>query len=211
METPEFESLSKELPRTLEHVFASLIGSPLMMDGAYYEFGVFHGFSLFTAEKTTRPHRGPEFMFYGFDSFEGLPKSKVDREKNWFQGAYKVAQEVTERNLREHGADMERIVLTKGFFSQPLFAKFWETHKRTPAVILVDSDIYESCVEVLEFFGPKCVPGTIIIFDEYNSSPNGEKRALREFEERNPRFQKKLISKYAEGEVFEVVAASGVH
>ncbi len=181
-----------------------------MRDGAYYEFGIYKGYSLYWAERVTRSFRGQDFMFYGFDSFEGMPPSEVDQNKDWFPGAYKASLEEVEKNLVENGAVMDRIVLTKGFFSKDLFSRFdsW----KPPAVVLVDSDIYESCVEVLDFIGPRCVPGTVIVFDDFHSSVNGETRALREFEQKNPSFRLRRLFRYeADGEVFEVVAASGEH
>ena len=48
---------------------------------AYYEFGLFKGFSFWFAEQISREYVGDgQFNLYGFDSFEGLPRSEVDRD-----------------------------------------------------------------------------------------------------------------------------------
>lgn len=50
----------------------------------------------------------------------------------------------------------------------------------------IDSDLYESSVEVLRYFGSRFVPGTVLLLDEYrgifnNSDDHGERRAFREY------------------------------
>lgn len=185
----------------------------LLKSGAYYEFGIFRGFTLWWAEMVSRHYRGPEFRFYGFDSFEGLPESRVDNYKNWQKGDYTASLEEVSTHLARYGADVE---LVKGFFSQEVFKGFWEKHPQTPALVVIDSDIYESCHEVLEFFGPKFVVGTVILFDEINAfkrdPQHGEARALLEFHRKYPSFTLKEIFRYSnDGEAYEVIATSGAH
>lgn len=50
----------------------------LLQNHGYYEFGLFKGFSFWFAEKLSREYCNKDFKLYGFDSFEGLPKSSVD-------------------------------------------------------------------------------------------------------------------------------------
>ena len=65
------------------------------------------------------------------------------------------------------------------------------------AACVIDSDAYESCVEVLDFVKTFLVPGAILLFDDYNAfnkdARHGERRALQEFEQKNPAFQKEHL------------------
>jgi len=55
----------------------------------YYEFGLFKGFSLWFAERISHDYVGSDFHSYGFDSFEGLPDTKVDKlDLFWSKGEY---------------------------------------------------------------------------------------------------------------------------
>lgn len=205
------DSLSPELLGAIRSCFQAL--SPdLSKNGAYYEFGVYQGASLCWAANIGRDFVGEEFRYYGFDSFLGLPLSG-DMRAPWFEGAYKAELSEVERNIKDSGADREKIVLTAGFFSSSLFREFWDKHGRAPAILVIDSDLYESCKEVLDFFGPKLVKGSLVILDDWGvTERGGEQRAWREFKKKYPLFQEKRLFNYeTDGIVFEVIAASGEH
>lgn len=171
----------------------------LLEKNAYWEFGVFRGFSFWFAEMVARQHKPSDFYFYGFDSFEGLPKSKVDGSKPAFAGGhYAVSQEFTVKKLKELGVDFTKAKLFKGFYSKELFSKLQKNNTFLPiSICTVDVDIYESCVEVLDFIKDYLVAGSIILFDDYNcffeDDNHGERRALREFEQKNPKFKKEHL------------------
>jgi hypothetical protein len=64
---------------------------------------------------------------------------------------------------------------------------------------------------VLEFIKKYLVPGSILLFDDYNQvgrdNDSGERRALIEFEIRNPTFKKEFLWDYGwEGAAFRVVS-----
>jgi hypothetical protein len=64
---------------------------------------------------------------------------------------------------------------------------------------------------VLEFVKEYLVEGTILLFDDYNQmgqdDNSGERRALLEFESRNPGFKKEYLWDYGwEGVAFRVVS-----
>jgi O-methyltransferase len=209
----EFCSLTPMLAPAVSVAFDYLrTKSPeLLRSGAYYEFGIYRGFTLWWAERSTRGLRGPDFRFYGFDSFEGVPESDVD--KYWAKGSYCASLEEVSAHLARYGAEVE---LVKGLFSQTLFKSFWAKHPQPPAVVVIDSDIYESCREVLEFFGPKSVVGTVILFDEINhfqrDQKHGEARALLEFQRNHPSIiLEKIFGYSSDGEAYVVTATSGAH
>ena len=148
--------------------------------GAYYEFGTFKGFNLWFAERYTRSKIvGYNWQFYGFDSFEGMPENDV--HPNWAKGNYAASLEEVDGHLRRSRADMTRITLIKCWFDN-----IPQSVGMAPAtVVVIDCDLYESAVEVLKFIGPKLVPGSIILFDDwyaYDADPaKGEQFAWYQY------------------------------
>ncbi|MGE0698731.1 MAG: TylF/MycF/NovP-related O-methyltransferase [Hyphomicrobiaceae bacterium] len=152
---------------------------------AYYEFGLYQGFSIWFAEQIARGKVPADFPFYGFDSFEGLPPSEVDSHQ-YNPGELSADYENVRNNLTKFGADWGRLKLFKGFYSDALFATLAKTERfPTAAIAVIDVDIYESCVIVLDFLKSRIEAGTILVFDDYNdmgaSDEHGERKALREF------------------------------
>ncbi len=184
-----------------------------LLDGyGYYEFGVFKGFSLWFSQMYAKQCSISDFWFYGFDSFAGLPKSKIDGMKPAFgKGHYAASFEFVAEKLKELDVDFSKVKLLKGFYSKELFEKFKRENKFRPiSICVIDVDIYESCVEVLEFIKDFLVPGSIILFDDYNtfykSEEHSERKALREFEAKYPNFQKKYLFDFGwHGTAFEVL------
>lgn len=177
----------------------STSGGPNLLDGhAFYEFGLFRGFSFWFAEQISRDIVSADFKFYGFDSFEGLPESKTDIDPiYWAKGNYAASYEFVLDQLKANGSDLSKIQLYKGFYSKAYFDNLQNDKFLPISICVIDSDIYESCVDVLEFIKKYIIPGSILLFDDYNAfdknNDHGERRALREFELRNPTFKKQHL------------------
>jgi len=107
---------------------------------------------------------------------------------------------------------MSRVSLYKGYFSQQLWDKLNKTEKFLPvSICVIDADIYESCVEVLNFIKDYLVKGSILIFDDFNvfdkNEKHGERRALKEFLQRYPGVKLSRLFDYGEnGAAFNVVS-----
>jgi len=193
-----FYTLSPDLLIAIAKSFKMQQKSLLQYHG-YYEFGLFKGFSFWFAEKLSREYCNEDFILYGFDSFEGLSKSSVDIEtKCWAEGNYACSYQNVMDNLRNYGTDFSRIKMFKGFFSKELFNSLRVNESFLPcSICVIDSDIYEACVEALDFIKDFMVSGTILLFDDFNAfnrdDSHGERRALREFEEKNSNFQKEYL------------------
>jgi hypothetical protein len=192
----------------------SAAGGRDLLDGhAYYEFGMYKGFSFWFAEQIAREYTDPNFRFLGFDSFQGLPQPELDVEARVFdKGDFEGSYEVVTGNLQKYKADLTRMRLYKGFYSKHLFDQLRKKEQFPPvSICLIDVDLYESCVPVLEFIKEYLVEGSILLFDDYNqlgaNDNAGERRALIEFEKRNPRFKKEHLFDYGwEGVAFRVVS-----
>lgn len=181
---------------------------------AYYEFGLFKGFCFWFAEQISKEYfKEGQITLYGFDSFEGLPKSEVDHDPvYWAEGNYASSCKFVNDKLLENGANSSNFKLFKGFFSKEHFdqLKKKENFKKV-AICVIDSDIYESCVPVLDFIKEYLVPGSILLFDDYNAfnkdDSHGERRALREFEMQNPSFKKEYLFDFGwHGAAFKVIS-----
>jgi hypothetical protein len=137
--------------------------------GMALEFGVFQGRSL---EVIAEARKGREV--YGFDSFEGLPE---DYRPHVRQGAFAL-----DRRPQVEGAE-----LVVGWFDDTLPA-FLDTHPGPVDFLHVDGDLYSSAVTVLTLVGPRLLPGSVVIFDEFFNWPgwedDGEFRAWQEYLER---------------------------
>jgi hypothetical protein len=191
----------------------SIVRGGMLEEHGYYEFGLFKGFSFWFAEQISRDYRGRGFCFYGFDSFEGLPKSEVDIDPvYWTEGNYAASLEFVTAKLKEHGTDLQKVKLYKGWFSKALFSGLRQSEKFLPvSICVIDSDMYESCVEVLNFIKDLLVPGSILLFDDFNAfnkdDSHGERRALLEFEQKNPSFRKERLFEFGwHGVAFRVTA-----
>lgn len=195
---------------------AAADGRDLLRGHAYYEFGIYKGFSFWFAEQIAREYADSSFRLLGFDSFEGLPQPQLEVEARVFRkGDWRGSYEIVTGNLRKYKADFSRIQLYKGFFSNQFFDQL-PAKDGFPqiSICLIDVDLYDSCVPVLDFIRKHLVVGSILLFDDYNQnanmiSPNnsGERRALIEFENRNPGFKKEHLFDYGwEGSAFQVVA-----
>jgi hypothetical protein len=135
-------------------------------DGLILEFGVYRGGTILKIAA-----RLPDRQVFGFDSFEGLPEP-------WFffsQGIFSDRKGVPSMP--------NNVILIKGLF-QDTSSDFLTKHPGSIAFLHVDSDLYSSCKFVLETYGERIRPQTIILFDEFYNYPTwmeGEFKAFHEW------------------------------
>jgi hypothetical protein len=210
---PLFYTLSPDLLVAIVKAFnyQKINCGPLIGHG-FYEFGLYKGFSFWFAERVSLDYTGSDFHLYGFDSFQGLPESDVDKtDRFWSKGTYTASYEYVLGKLEKYGSDRNRFSLYKGYFSQKLWDKLNKTEKFLPvSICVIDADIYESCVEVLRFISAYLVVGSILIFDDFNvfekDESHGERKALKEFLQRNPSIKLEHLFDFGElGAAFKVV------
>lgn len=200
----------------------------LLKNGTYYEFGIFKGCPLLFAQKLISKFAGKEFKFYGFDSFEGMPESSIDYVGGYCSpGAYAVSLEEVVACMSEHGADWSRIKLIQGWISEKFLRKYLALFiKRPPTILVIDTDIYEPCRDILNSMGPVLLPGTIILFDNFRINPRDEhggpnahedRKALLEYLSENDTiklmylfpFNSNAAAADANGAAFLVIANNG--
>jgi len=158
--------------------------------GYYFEFGCNEANTMRMAYDNF--HYLFDFTYVGFDSFEGLPKiDEIDRQEIWEEGKLKTSEKDFIRIVTSHGIPRKKLITVKGFYDTSLTPEL--KNKLLPtkaAVIYIDCDLYKSTVTVLDFIKDFLQRGTIIVFDDWNcfhgDPDKGERRAFREFREKNP-------------------------
>jgi O-methyltransferase len=125
----------------------------------YLEFGVFEGASI---RDWTSANTGPASRFVGFDSFEGLPEDWECLGQAMPRGAF-----ATRGRLPDIGDSRVRFV--KGLFHETLPRFLTGFSPRGRLVVHLDADLYSSTLFVLSTLHPLLVPGTILVFDEFNA------------------------------------------
>ncbi|MBP9123930.1 MAG: class I SAM-dependent methyltransferase [Ignavibacteriaceae bacterium] len=139
---------------------------------AYLEFGVADGISL---EWWVKQNNDPKSVYYGFDTFTGLPEDfgvikKADYDRS---GVFPPIED-------------DRITYVAGLFQSTL-PSFLQTFsfKDKQIVLHMDADLYSSTLYVLTMLALHLKPGDIIIFDEFGV-PLHEFRAFTDFTEAYP-------------------------
>ena len=86
--------------------------------GDYAEFGVYRGDSMITAHHFAKANN-LNMNFFGFDSFQGLPKpKKEDKNFSWKEGDYSASIKEVEKRLRKNG--LIDFHLIRGWFKETL-------------------------------------------------------------------------------------------
>lgn len=173
----------------LEHDVIWPLMARLIKDGEVrgdlVEFGVYGGGSFRRHIELFRP-TGMITRFYGFDSFQGLPKGNPTRDVPYFmqEGAFADSSvERVEGCLRQKFNDLSDVELVAGWFADTLPMMNDKISKI--AFVRVDCDMYHSSVEVFNFLTGRLQHGAIIYFDDWtHEATTGETGAFFEFAER---------------------------
>ena len=181
--------------------------------GDYYEFGVYKGFSLWFATQLAQKFNRNNMRFFGFDSFQGLPKlQNKDKIKNtangnFAPGCFTADIDFVKNNLKSHSAPMDKITLIKGFYKNSLRREIIEKYNMKEAsIILIDCDIYSSTVTVLDFIMPLIQKNALILFDDWSltSTNSGEQLAAKEWLTGNPNLKLEKFCTFGLGQGFIV-------
>lgn len=138
--------------------------------GLNMEFGVFQGESIRYLAGVS------DQMFYGFDSFEGLPEYWVAGHK---AGTFDQGGAIPEAP--------GNVKFVKGWFDKTLTG-FLAENPGPVGFLHMDADLYSSTIYVLNELKDRIRKGTVIVFDEYNyflDPTFAEKKAFEEFTAEN--------------------------
>lgn len=154
--------------KTRKALFEWALDQVEVQDGLYLEFGVYKGDSL-NRLASLRPNK----IFYGFDSFEGLPET-------WTLGSRRGSFNVEGR----FPPVRKNVRLIKGFFENTLGGFIQNHNKELVSFVHVDCDLYSATRTIFQHIRPMLRPGTVIVFDEYfnySEWEEGEFKAFSEF------------------------------
>ena len=154
--------------------------------GAYLEFGVYRGKSMFEFMSLLKKHDLDNREYYAFDSFQGLPVSEGDA---FVKGEFSYPKMQFEKRLKKSGFPVERLTTTEGFFENSLTEDLKKKlNIKFAEFVHVDCDLYDSTKVVLKWVEDYIDVGTILIFDDYfsfdrenNPEEFGEKKAFGEW------------------------------
>lgn len=121
------------------------------VDGMIAEFGVFRGASI-----NQIAAKCPNYIIYGFDSFEGLQEDWAGHD--CVKGTFDLGGKLPEV--------LSNVRLIKGWYDKTI-PVFLEKHHSPFAFIHCDCDTYEAAKIVFSSIGSRIQKGTIIVFDEY--------------------------------------------
>ena len=134
----------------------------------YLEFGVADGETI---NWWANSLNNKNTLFYGFDTFEGLPEDWGIYKKGSFSNDGSIPL-ITD----------ERVKFYKGLFQHTLSNFLLELNNDQKNVILLDADLYSSTLFVLATIAPYLKKNDIIIFDEF-LTPQHEFLAYYNFRE----------------------------
>lgn len=167
--------------------------------GAVVEFGVFEGEWMQVLIEACE--RGGILRdFYGFDSFEGLPKPTEDDLDCWSEGQYAADFEAVCAKLQ---CDRRpNVKLVKGWFTETLSRDIARSIDKI-AYARVDCDLYRPALECLDWLGPRLTNGAILVFDDWTwNVEKGETRAFREWNERQSGMQFEMLVYNGSGHLY---------
>ena len=195
-----FRTLSPGAPGAIRKSFEYLVDRDGGVNGDYYEFGLFRGYTFLQAWNHCKEMKLDAVNFYGFDSFEGLPQAKgIDEvDGRFFEGQFACSREEVEKNLAGEGVDLEKVQLIQGFYEDSLTEALRDQHPFKPAsVVLLDCDYYSSTVTALTWMEPYIQVGTILLFDDWfsygESNELGQQKAYQEFLDRHPQYRSEAL------------------
>lgn len=135
----------------------------------YLEFGVYKGDSI---REWAGLNHSTKTMFFGFDSFFGLPE-------DW---TYTVKRGEFDLGGNVPILDDSRVKLVKGLFRESLHSFLKTFERKYRMVIHLDADLFSSTLYVLTQLDPFLQIGDVLMFDEFNVV-RGEFRAFNAYRE----------------------------
>lgn len=148
-----------------------------LTDGLFLEFGVASGRSIRTFYDVINTETSiTNKTLYGFDWFKGLPEAW---DTLCAKGAFACDAPA---ELLFLNTNNNTIRFENGLFADTL-PTFTEQHPEPCWLVHIDCDIYSSTKTIFEWIGPRIVPGTVLVFDEFFQYPTYRDHEFKAFDE----------------------------
>src|SRR5262249_23340828 len=175
----DYERFDRSNYRSFDRKFAlkQLLKLALSLKGDLVECGVFRGASAYILAKAIARSRK---CLHLFDSFAGLspPDPELDGS-HWHSGDLACHFAEVAQNLKQYAS---RVVFHAGWIPE----KFSEVSEKRFCFVHVDVDLYQPTHDTLAFFGPRVVPGGLIVCDDYGfETCPGARQAMDEYAAEN--------------------------
>jgi hypothetical protein len=140
------------------------------IEGDLIETGVWRGGACIFMRAVLAAYGITNRRIYVADSFEGLPKPRVNADAGDVHHTYRflaVSQQEVEQNFRRYRLLDQQVVFLRGWFKDTLP---WAPIN-TLSVLRLDGDMYESTLDALVNLYPKLSTGGFCIVDDYGLPP----------------------------------------
>jgi O-methyltransferase len=148
------------------------------LEGAAAEVGSYRGGSARFIASAFELALGHEVPVEVIDTFAGHPQEKLSEHDSAVHKDPTLFTDTSYEDVAEYLSPWEQITVHQGEFS----AVAPRLPDRRYRLVHLDVDLYEPMIECLEYFGPRVVPGGVIVVDDYGSPGcPGVDRAVHEF------------------------------
>jgi hypothetical protein len=148
------------------------------LEGAAAEIGSFKGGSAYFIAAAFAAALGHEVPVEVIDTFEGHPQDKLSGTDAEPHHSGTIFTNTSYEDVRKYLSTFERVAVHQGEFSTVAPTLPDQRY----SLVHVDVDIYESALDCLRYFGPRLVPGGVIVLDDWQSPTSaGIRRAAEEY------------------------------
>jgi O-methyltransferase len=148
------------------------------LDGAAAEVGSYRGGSARFIASAFEAVLGHEITVEVIDTFAGHPQEKLSEHDSTAHKDPTVFTDTSYEDVAAYLAPWQEITVHQGEFS----AVAQRLPDRRYRLVHLDVDLYEPMADCLRYFGPRVVPGGVIVVDDYGSPGcPGVDRAAHEF------------------------------
>ena len=144
--------------------------------GAAAEVGAYRGGSAYFIAGAYVAQLGHEVPVEVIDTFDGHPEDKLSEHDGDVHHKPKTFTQTSYERVREYLSAFEQVTVHQAEFSQIASS----LPDREYGFVHLDVDLYESMIDCLRYFGPRLVPGGVIVPDDYGSPHAGGVRCAAE-------------------------------
>jgi hypothetical protein len=148
------------------------------LGGAAAEVGTYRGGSAYFIAGAFVAQLGHEVPVEVIDTFEGHPEDKLSEHDGAVHHKPKTFTQTSYEQVRDYLSAFELVTVHAGEFT--VVAP--NLPERNYGFVHVDVDLYEAMLDCLRYFGPRLLPGGVIVLDDYGSKhAGGVRKAAEEY------------------------------